>query len=237
MDESLLFNGVMRALLGGRRRRGRRAMGYMASAGSTLLSHPTALLTAAGVAWGIFETLQGGAQAPGAPGAAGFTTAGAGFNSGGAGLDTSGAGLNTAAAPVPETPPLPAMGGVAGPMTDATRMVRLALSAAQADGALSAEEKSTVLARANEAGLADRVERELQQPLPLADIVRGVTDPGQRATLYSLAFAVARADEQVGGAERIYLAQLANLLGLDPAAVQQLEAAAATKIDAGPERT
>ena len=225
MDESVLFNGVMQALLGGRRRRGRRAMGYMASAGSALLSNPTALLGAAGVAWGIFETLQGGGQGQVA--------------TGGAGLNTSGAGLNTGASgtqPVASMPPLPVVGAsVAAPMTDATRMVRLALSAAQADGALSPEEHATVLARANEAGLADLVQRELQQPLPLAEIVAGVTDPAQRATLYSLAFAVARADEQVGGAERIYLAQLANLLGLDPAAVQQLEAAAATKIDAAPE--
>jgi len=227
MDESVLFNGVMQALLGGRRRRGRRTMGYMASAGSALLSNPTALLGAAGVAWGIFETLQGGGQGQ--------------VGSGGAGLNTSGAGLNTGgggAQPLASMPPLPVVGAsVAAPMTDATRMVRLALSAAQADGALSPEERATVLARANEAGLADLVERELQQPLPLAEIVTGVNDPAQRATLYSLAFAVARADEQVGGAERIYLAQLANLLGLDPAAVQQLEGAAAKKIDAAPERT
>ena len=225
MDESVLFNGVMQALLGGRRRRGRRAMGYMASAGSALLSHPTALLGAAGIAWGIFETLQGGEQGQ--------------ASTGGAGLNTSGGGLNTAVAPpVASMAPLPAVSAsVAAPMTDATRMVRLALSAAQADGALGAEERATVLARANEAGLADLVERELQQPLPLSEIVAGVNDPAQRATLYSLAFAVARADEQVGGAERIYLAQLATLLGLDPAAVQQLEGAAAKRIDAAPERT
>jgi uncharacterized tellurite resistance protein B-like protein len=223
MDESVLFNGVMRAVLGGRRRRGRHAMGYMASAGSALLSNPTALLTAAGVAWGIFETMQSGGpgQAPG-----------------GAGLDTSGAGLSTAGAGAAAVtmPPLPAVGAsVAAPMSDATRMVRLALSAAQADGALGPEERTTVLARAQEAGLADLVERELQQPRPLAEIVAGVSDPAQRATLYSLAFAVVRADEQVGGAERIYLAQLANLLGLDPAATQQLETATAAKIDAAPE--
>ena len=134
-------------------------------------------------------------------------------------------------------PPLPAVGAVAAPMTDATRMVRLALSAAQADGALSADERATVVARAQEAGLADLVDRELQQQRPLAEIVAGVVDPTQRATLYSLAFAVVRADEQVGGAERIYLAQLANLLGLDPGAVQKLVAAAATKIDATTEST
>ncbi|HEV8397962.1 MAG TPA: DUF533 domain-containing protein [Vicinamibacterales bacterium] len=235
MDESALFNGVMQAVLGGRRRRGRRAMGYMASAGSTLLSHPAALMTAAGVAWGIFETLQGGQEQAA---------------TGGAGLNTSGAGLNPGGGAQPVTPvhrslgdggsmpPLRAVGAsVAAPMSDATRMVRLALSAAQADGALGSEERTTVLARASEAGLADLVERELQQPRPLAEIVAGVTEPAQRATLYSLAFAVVRADEQVGGAERIYLAQLANLLGLDPAAVQQLEAAAAKQIDAAPEHT
>ena len=225
MDESVLFNGVMRAVLGGRRRRGRRAMGFLGRAGSALLSNPTALLGAAGVAWGIFETLQNNGQGQTATGGAGLNT-------------SSGAGLNTASSsPASAMPPLPAVGAVAAPMTDATRMVRLALSAAQADGALSADERATVVARAQEAGLADLVDRELQQQRPLAEIVAGVVDPTQRATLYSLAFAVVRADEQVGGAERIYLAQLANLLGLDPGAVQKLEAAAATKIDATTEST
>ena len=41
-------------------------MGYLGAAGTSLLSNPTALLTAAGVAWGIFETLQGGPQGQGA---------------------------------------------------------------------------------------------------------------------------------------------------------------------------
>src|SRR5687767_11053398 len=97
MDESVLFNGVMRAVLGGRRRRGRHAMGYVASAGSALLSNPTALLAAAGVAWGIFETMQRG-QGQTAHDAAGVNTAGAGLNTGGAGLDTSGAGFSSAPA-------------------------------------------------------------------------------------------------------------------------------------------
>ena len=95
MDESVLFNGVMRAVLGGRRRRGRKAMGFLGSAGSALLSNPTALLGAAGVAWGIFETLQG---------SQGQTA------TGGAGLTTSGAGMNTAAPPPATNLPLPAVG-------------------------------------------------------------------------------------------------------------------------------
>ena len=221
MDESVLFNGVMNAVLGGRKRRGHRTMGYLGSAGSALLSNPTALLAAVGVAWGIFETLQGGQSGQGgAPDA---------------GLNTSGAGFRPASAPVAAAP-LPAVGAsLAAPMSDATRMVRLALSAAQADGALGPQERETVLARARESGMAEMVEQELRQPRPLAEIVAGVADAAQRATLYNLAFAVARADEQVGGAERIYLAQLANLLGLDPATVQQLESAASARIDATPE--
>ena len=38
-----------------------------------------------------------------------------------------------------------------------------------------------------------------------------------------LAFTIVRADETVTGAERIYLAQLAHQLGLDPAAVRAIE--------------
>ena len=45
----------------------------------------------------------------------------------------------------------------------------------------------------------------------------------QRGDLYTLAFAVARADETVSGGERIFLAQLAHQLGLDAAAVAELE--------------
>ena len=63
------------------------------------------------------------------------------------------------------------------------------------------------------------VEAELAQTRPLADIVRGVTDPQMKKELYVLAFTIVRADETVSGAERIYLAQLAHQLGLDAASV------------------
>ena len=103
------------------------------------------------------------------------------------------------------------------------RIIRLAVSAAKADGTLSDQERAVILEHAREAGLESIVEAELAQTRPLADIVRGVTDPAIRKDLYVLAFAIVRADETVSGAERIYLAQLAHQLGLDPAAVQAIE--------------
>jgi uncharacterized membrane protein YebE (DUF533 family) len=62
--------------------------------------------------------------------------------------------------------------------------------------------------------------------------VAGVTDPQLKEQLYTLAFTIVRADESVTGGERIYLAQLANRLGFDAAAVSRLEAEAAARIDA-----
>ena len=54
----------------------------------------------------------------------------------------------------------------------------------------------------------------------------------QHDDLYTLAFAVARADETVSGAERIFLAQLAHQLGLEAVAVAELERVAVERITA-----
>ena len=88
-----------------------------------------------------------------------------------------------------------------------------------------------ITARASEVGLEGIVEAELNQTRQLADIVRGVTDPAIKKDLYVLAFAIVRADENVSGAERIYLAQLAHQLGLDAAAALAIETETANKID------
>ena len=218
MDEAKLLEGVLRGVLGGgRRKRGRKAMRYLTGPGlpglgrmgGSLLSNPAVLMTAAGLAWGLIETVtsqgQGGATAPQPSG------------------------------PQPAPPPLPVVGGDAPVQSDALRMVRLAISAAQADGGMGEPERGEIERVATEQGMSDMVAGELTRPTPLSGIVAGVTDPGQRATLYGLAFALVRADEQVNGAERIYLAQLAHLLGLDPAAVSKIEAAASARIDHAPE--
>jgi len=219
----MLLDGVLRSVLGGRRKRSRRARRYLSdpiggafgSVGGTLLSNPNVLLTAAGVAWGIFETLQQGgtlaASAPVPPAS------------------------NTAPGTAP-LPPLPNLGASAEPVSDpALRIVRLVISAAYADGSVSDQERHAILEQARIAGVDRIVEQELAQPRPLAEIVTGVTDNTTRATLYVLAFGIVRGDEQPTGAERIYLAKLAHLLALDPTTVQQLEQNAARRIDAQPE--
>lgn len=204
-----LLGGVLGPLLSGvlgsRRKRSRNALQFLTRGGGgrpSLVSART-LLTAAGVAWGIFETLQGGAGQASGAGATGV-------------------------------PPIPT-GGSEAPESasgDVIRMVRLAVSAAHADGTMGEQERAAVAQAARAAGGGDLVARELGSPRPLAEIVSGVTDQGERATLYVLAFTILRADEQMSGAERIYLAQLANLLGLDQETVRALERDTAGRIDA-----
>jgi uncharacterized membrane protein YebE (DUF533 family) len=225
LDESMLLNGVLQSVLGGRRKRSRKAMRYLGgrggpfggtlgSIGGSLLSNPNVLLTAAGVAWGIFETMQQGTTPAAAPATASPVS-------------------NATQAP----PPLPFVGNASAPMSDqALQIVRLAISAAYADGSVSDQERTAILDQARIAGVDRIVEQELAQPRPLAEIVAGVNDDSHRGTLYVLAFGILRGDEQPTGAERIYLAKLAHLLGLDPGTVQQLEQNAAKRIDAESEK-
>jgi uncharacterized membrane protein YebE (DUF533 family) len=190
--------------------------GSLGSIGGSLLSNPNVLLTAAGVAWGVFETLQQG----GTPAAAAISAQSSASAAGNAPL-----------------PPLPVVGASATSMSDqALQIVRLAISAAHADGSVSDQERNAIRDQARIAGVDRIVEQELAQPRPLAEIVAGVSDDTQRATLYVLAFGILRGDEQPNGAERIYLAKLAHLLGLDPKTVQQLEQNAEKRIDAEPEQ-
>jgi uncharacterized membrane protein YebE (DUF533 family) len=221
----MLLNGVLRSVLGGRRKRSRRAMRYLGrsggpfggtlgSIGGSLLSNPNVLLTAAGVAWGIFETMQQGNTPAAAPAAA-----------------------TPVSNPGQTPPPLPFVGNASAPVSDqALQIVRLAISAAYADGSVSDQERAAIVDQARIAGVDRLVEQELAQPRPLAEIVAGVNDDTHRGTLYVLAFGILRGDEQPTGAERIYLAKLAHLLGLDPGTVQQLEQNAAKRIDAEAEQ-
>ena len=225
---SLFLEGVL-----GRsgRKRSRRASRYLQ--GHKGLVTASGLLAAAGVAWGIYDSLKSGAS--GAAGAAGAWGA-----SGGASAIDHGA---STWAQVPPPGPAQARAAVgvipAGPLPplplEVLRIVRLAVSAARADGDLSAPERALILDHARRAGVEADVDRELEHPQPLAEIVRGVADESARHDLYTLAFAIVRADETVTGGERIYLAQLAHKLGIDAARAASLESAVAKGIDAAPE--
>ena len=202
---------VLRGAMGrSGRKRARRATRFITGNGGFLTA--STVLAAAGVAWGIYDSVKG-QNVPHVPGVPGVPM---------------GAGANVPGVMVPPIPVMPA--DLPNPVL---QLIRLAVSASRADGELTAVERDQILERAKAAGLGAIIEPELTQTSrPLGEIVRGVTDPAARKEFYTLAFTIVRADETVTGAERIYLAQLAHQLGLDPAAVAVIEAETTAKIDA-----
>ena len=226
-----LVSDILRGVLGGRRKRSRRAAHFLTGGlarGMTrgVLSNPGTMLGIAGVAWGILETLQN--QHSTAPG----------FGGGLAGAPPSSTPSSTLPSPMPpasgsrQPPPIPGAAPLAPAGDERVRLVRLAVSAASADGAMNEKERAALVQQVTAAGAAELLERELANPRPLPEVIAGVSDQADRATLYVLAYTILRADEQISGAERIYLAQLANLLGLDPPLVQTLEKNTGERIDA-----
>ena len=214
MDPSRLVLDIARTALGGGKKKSGKARGFLASSG---LMTPAGLLGAAGLAWGVWETLQAKGGVPGG------------------------------VPPVPPTPPtvppppapvlaVPARAAAVAeaPLPpEALRLVRLALSAARADGVLSDGEREALLAVARAEGAEDAVAAEIARPTPLAEILRDVPPSGSEE-LYVLAFTIVRADEGVSGSERVYLAHLASRLGLAPDRTSALEARTTAAIDAAP---
>ena len=204
MNSSDLLSIFLQGAIGSKGRKSARKAARFLSGNSGFLTAST-VLGAAGVAWGIYESLQ---------------------NTGATGATGAGGGLL-----VP--PPIP--GEDRGFPDDVLRVVRLAVSAARADGTLLPAERALILSHAREAGVESVVELELAAPRPLSEIVGGIVDDQRRRDLYVLAYTIVRADESVSGAERVYLAQLAYQLKLDAATVAALEADTAKKIDVQPD--
>jgi uncharacterized membrane protein YebE (DUF533 family) len=202
-----LIGALLQGALGGRRKRSRGALRYLTGGRGSLVNAST-LMTAAGLAWGAYEAATRHRGTAGAP---------------------------SPAPPLPGSGPLPPLPGASEPPIDLLRLVRLTISAARADGTLSPEEQEVIVAHARDVGAEQLVDYEVRNPRPLSDIAGGVTDPKTREEMYAMAFAVVRADETVTGAERIYLAQLAHALGLDPTATARIEKEAAARIDAAGE--
>ena len=215
MSAERLIGALLQGALGGRRKRSRGALRYLTGGRGSLVNAST-LMTAAGLAWGAYEAA------------------------------TRNRGIAGGPVPAPPSgiramPPLPVAAAAPAPRrrcrrreppADLLRLVRLTISAARADGSLSPEEQEAIVAHARTVGAEQLVEYEVRNPRPLSDIAGGVTDQKTREEMYQMAFAVVRADETVSGAERIYLAQLAHALGLDPATTARIEKEAAARIDA-----
>ena len=240
MDPANLLGALIRgALIGKPRKRSKKALRYLTGSGrSGGLVNAGTMLTAAGLAWGLFETWQ---KSQGT----GTQTAG--------GAQWGGAPTGTAPAPTPPQAPTSAAPTVAlqappptpvAPATPTTpsaaadvppamlRLARLTVSAARADGVMDGDEREAILAQARSVGAESFVLAELDRQAPLGEVLAGVSDPHEKEALYALAFSIVRADDSVTGAERIYLAQLAAHLGLDPADTTRLEQDTAQKIDA-----
>jgi uncharacterized membrane protein YebE (DUF533 family) len=220
VNSSDLLSIFLRGAIGSKGRKTARKAARFLSGHSGFLTAST-VLGAAGVAWGLYETLQNQGSTGTPVGAAGATGAAGAARATGA----------TGATLVP--PPIP--GDERGFPDDMLRVVRLAVSAARADGTLLPAERVLILSHAREAGVESVVELELSAPRPLSEIVGGITDDQRRRDLYVLAYTIVRADESVSGAERVYLAQLAHQLGLDAATAAALEADTAAKIDVQPD--
>jgi uncharacterized membrane protein YebE (DUF533 family) len=211
VDVEHFIGTVLKGAMSSRRKRRRGAMRYLTGRTSRSLLTPSTLLAAAGVAWGLYETMKGRGQGA------------------------------TAAAPIPAgaPPPIPASGAGApsrmpshpGVPDEVARVVRLAVSAARVDGTMSPEEEQQILEHARQVGAEGLVAQEFRQPTPLEALVAGVSDATQRSELYAMAFAIVRADEAVSGGERIYLAQLAHRLGLDAARVAEIERTTGFRIE------
>ena len=213
MDVEQLIGSVIQGALGGKRKKSRGVTRFLTGGKSSFLNAST-LLALGGLAWGVYETMTQSAGTPAAP--PGSTPA---------------PPRPVASGPVvpPPLPTAPALSSCLRPCRERPRRrasvprscasLRLTLSAASADGVLSATERDAILAQARRVGAEAIVTPELDAPRLLAEIAAGVTDPRVREDLYTLAFSIVRADEQVLDGERRYLEELARHLGLDAAAV------------------
>jgi uncharacterized membrane protein YebE (DUF533 family) len=234
LDIEGLVGGVLRGVLGSRGKRSHGTLRYLTGGGQSSFLNASTLLAVAGVAWGLWETAQQQSAVSATPAARPLGTP-----------PLPQGGLNVPP-PVPPDmapvamvipPPLP-QSPSPSPVTAATvqpdvlRVLRLTLAAARADGTLEPRERDAILARAKEVGAEPLIAAEVDRPKDLGEIVDGVEDQKIRQDLYTLAYAIVRADEQVSDRERSWLTELAGHLRVDAGTVAGLEEQAAARIAA-----
>ena len=226
---------LLTAAMGRRGRRHHRAARFFGRPHAGSFWNASTLLTALGLGVGAYEVFRSRGAGSGPTGGSGGPSFPSGPSNRTIVVDD----------PVPvggtRPPPLPvipsdARTSPADTLSDGgRRLVRLMLAAARADGELGEEEYGRLVREARKIGAEARVEAERANPRPLAEIVTGITAPALRREVYVLTYRVVRADEEISGTERIWLARLASLLGLDRATAERLEKDTDARIDAEPE--
>jgi len=175
---------------------------------------------------GILGGIFGGGSTSGA------STSGGSMGGGGTGSGGGSLGERLSNVLQPRGAPQPSGGGGAYPelaMEDqhALLLIRAMITAANADGNISAEERQQVLSALDEAGAGPEerriVEHELNNPQPIDTLLKGVRDEQTAEQVYMASvMAVGKISEE----ERAYLQYLASRLRIDPQRLQQIHQAA-----------
>ncbi|HUR28676.1 MAG TPA: DUF533 domain-containing protein [Planctomycetota bacterium] len=218
LDLPRLLTSVASSAIGLRNKRGSRALGFLGGSHRSFLPS-SSLIGLAGLAVGAYQIFKDKSASPAAARVVQPGTRVVDSQERELGLPASAPPPPTAAAAAHEVGDLP------------LRAVRVMIAAARCDGQLGEEEIGELLSTAKDSGIETQMRAEWQRPRPLAEICAGVTDPAQKRDLYVLAFTVLRADDDVSGAERVFLAQLAARLGLTPEQAATIEKETAHKID------
>ena len=99
------------------------------------------------------------------------------------------------------------------------------INAAKADGQIDGQEMNSILSKLDEAGAGqdakDFVLAEMRRPLDLDRLVAGASSPGLAAAVYAASTMAIKVDT---AAEKTYLAQLADRLGIPPQVRASLDA-------------
>jgi uncharacterized membrane protein YebE (DUF533 family) len=232
LDIEGLVGGVLRGVLGSRGKRSHGTLRYLTGGGQSSFLNASTLLAVAGVAWGLWETAQQQSAVSATPAAR--PLAPPPLPQGGLMVPPP---VPPDMAPVatvipPPLPQSPSPVTAASVQPDVLRVLRLTLAAARADGTLEPRERDAILARAKEVGAEPLIAAEVDRPKDLGEIVGEVEDQRLRQDLYTLAYAIVRADEQVSDRERSWLTELAGHLRVDAGTVAGLEQQAAARIAA-----
>ncbi len=132
---------------------------------------------------------------------------------------------SASAPPPPPTPPVMTAAAALPVCDDGTArlLIRAMICAAKADGVIDAEERRAIVGRLSDSG-ADAEElafvaAEFEAPANVEALIADVDDPDVAIEVYLVSLLAITVDTE---AERIYLAYLAQRLGLAPATVASL---------------